>query len=71
MLLYGQHASSERFQKTVIHTPVTAVFIITFSCLSSITSELFLQTRKRDKRKIINIFVIQESLDGKIPETVD
>ena len=69
MLLHAQHASLHGFQKIVINTPDTDVFIITLSCLSPITSDLFLQTGKRDKRRIINLQAIKESLDGEIPET--
>ena len=50
----------------MIHTPDTDVFIITLSSLS-----LFLQTGKRNKRRIINLQAIKESLDGETAETVD
>ena len=72
MLSLAQHASSQGFRKIMIYTPGTDVFIIiTLSCVSTTTSELFLQTEKRDKRRIINLQIIKESQDGEVPEAVD
>ena len=63
MLLHARHASFEGWRKFIIHTPDTDVFIIALSCVPKI-----IETGIRDKRRIIDLSAIKESLKTQIPD---
>ena len=68
MLLHARHASFEGWRKFIIHTPDTDVFIIALSCVPKIDGSLFIETGIRDKRRIIDLSAIKESLKTQIPD---
>jgi hypothetical protein len=71
LLLHADHASSCGWRKFIIHTPDTDVFLIALSCLPVIAGNIFIKTGTRDKKRLVSLEALKESLESQIPDGLE
>ena len=68
LLLHSHHASRNRFDGIMIHTPDTDIFLLMLWMYNGIAGKLYMKTGTRGKARMVDIADVKDQLNGKVSE---